>query len=165
MVWLHNPNSNSKPCVALYHWILTNNKEHVYIKYNLKFLFFDDDDCVKQESSHTHGAVESRKNRRKLNFRPNSRSYIALKTHATHMAKPLHSRNAYSPLVTATPTHFCVSGITPMHISFFLVVTLLILTITGCICQLHPLGSSPVKAVYHSWTLMKHLEKKRWEPH
>ena len=73
-------------------------------------------------------------------------------------------RNACFPLITAythallvlhwsrpPPTYFYSSGITPTHV-FFLVVTLLIISTTRYICQLYPPCSSPVNAIYYTYS-------------
>ena len=84
---------------------------------------------------------------------------IDLKTPTgTHTAKLLHSCNACFRLVTAyiygllvphwsqlTHTYF-IHRVSRPHISFFPVVQL-ILSSSGCIWQLHPPGSLPVKAI------------------
>ena len=51
-----------------------------------------------------------------------------------------------------SPRHFYASGIMFTHFCFP-VVTLLILSTTGCICQLHPPDSSPVNAICYNMNL------------
>ena len=98
---------------------------------------------------------------RKMNFSPNSRPYTVLKlprdpygltTSSSQClfsdGPGLHPRIACSLLIPALhPRIFCTSCSRP-HISVFTVVTLLILSRDGCICQLHPPVSLPVKAIY-----------------
>ena len=74
----------------------------------------------------------------------------------------LHPHNSHSPLVTAyirtilihhwsrlTPTHFFMPEVSHPCIARFSG-RLSILSMTGYICQLHLLGSSPVKAIYYT---------------
>ena len=113
-----------------------------------------------RRSSHTQRTVGSWNSQWKPNFSQNSRPE---NSHATHAAMPLHPRNTCFSLATVythamlvlhwpqlTPTHFFMCQVLCPHICFFPVVTLLILSTTGCISQIHPSGLLTVKAIYHT---------------
>ena len=135
------------------------------LRYNLIFLIlrrwcF----CGAGEQSETvrahRGAVGSRISQRELtslNFRP----YVDLpfsRDQHDNACSPtqsfffighgFHPSNICSPLVTAYTHVFFMSQVLRLRIACFPIVTMLILSLVGCISQLHLLGSPPDKAIY-----------------
>ena len=136
----------------------TKHEEHVYIKYNLIFIFFNSDICV---FAHTKKLLGDWTASGKPNFCQNSRPYIVLK-----LPRDPHGH-------TSSPTpYFSLPWLTPMQCMFSIGYglhpcifflpqisrpriacfssTQLILSMTRCICQLHPLASPLVKAIYYT---------------
>ena len=112
---------------------------------------------VIKESLGTWRSCQELENPVETNFSQNSRPYIVLKpTHNLHIMLVFHWS-------WPTPMHFFLwSRLTFMQclffighglhscISCFLVITFLISSMAGCICQQHLLGSSQVKVIYYT---------------
>ena len=112
------------------------------------------------------GAIGDQNSQQKLNLSQSSRPYIALKLPCHphgHTSSPtqclffichgLHPCNAYFPLIMAYKhAFFFMPWVSCTCVPVFMVVTLLILSMTRCNCQLHLLGSPSVKAIYYTFS-------------
>ena len=148
-------------------------EEHIYIKISYIFILWQWCLCGAEEQSESvhiqRRSCQESDQPAGTDFSQNSRPYIVLKLPRDpcgHTSSPtqcsffighvLHPRNDCSPLVTTYTHTFFMLWISCPRIACFLVVTLLILSTTRCICQLHPPSPSPIKAIYHSrvdWVL------------
>ena len=105
-------------------------------------------------SSHTQRSCQESKLPAESDFSQNSRLYIVLK-----LSCDLHGHAMFLlNWLRLIPTHCLFSighGLDP-RISAFLAVTLLFLSTTGCIYQLHPPTSSPVNAIYYKKPILSY---------
>ena len=117
--------------------------------------FFDHDACRRtiRESLHLQRSGRKSEQPAGTDFSQNSSTYIVLKhpgdLHGYASSPPRWSW--FSP----TQCLFSIGHDLHPRIACFPLVTLLILSTAGCICQLHPLGSLQVKAIYYiRWSLL-----------